>query len=291
MAELNESEQRFAAYLDEHGYLWQHEPDYQAELGLATRLKTKPDFLIERGGHRAVAEVRQFETTALQDQLSSSGRAGVVGPEKLFGAQRSAMFEKAKQLRPLAGAGVPLLVVLANPLGKLVPLDDWHMQVAMWGNAAVAIPIDTTTGGPAEGHEPYLQLENYGAFASPVMEHKKVVGWENRHPHIAAVVVVHERLYSADWREEILARYRAPERSIDAAIEDTFKAIREVEAAKERGEEPQGVYQWVSLYEVNGEEAVPLPEGWLDGPRDERYGFAPEGGYGRLWPEPTEPAE
>jgi hypothetical protein len=70
------------------------------------------------------------------------------------------MFEKAKQLRPLAGAGLTLLIVLANPLGMLVPLDDWHMQAAMWGNAAIAIAIDTTTGSPAEGHEPYRQLEN-----------------------------------------------------------------------------------------------------------------------------------
>jgi hypothetical protein len=290
VTQLNPAEQRFATYLDEYGYSWKHEPDYQAELKLAERLATTPDFLIERGGDRAVAEVRQFETTMLQDQLSSTGRAGVVGPEKLFGAQRSAMFEKAKQLRPLAGAGLPLLIVLANPLGMLVPLDDWHMQVAMWGNAAIAIAIDTTTGGPAEGHEPYLQLENYGAFASPVKDGDKVAGWANRHPHITAVVVVHERLHSDDWREEILARYRAPDRSMDAAIEDTLEALREVEAAQERGEEPQGSYRWVSVYEVNGEEAVPLPEGWFAGPRDDRYGYS-KGGYGRLWPERTEPAE
>ncbi len=48
--------------------------------------------------------------------------------------------------------------------------------------------------------------------------------------------------------------------------------------------------QRFSAYEVNGEEAVPLPQGWFDGPRDERYGFT-EGGYGRLWPEATKPAK
>ena len=290
MTELNPAEQRFAAYLDEHGYSWKHEPDYKAELALGERLATKPDFLVEREGQRAVAEVRQFESSVLQNQLSGMGRGGVVAPEKVFGQQRSALWEKATQLRPLAGAGVPLLIVLANALDKLVPLDDFHMQAAMWGNPGFASPIDTTTGGPAEGLEPYFHLENYGAFASPVMQDKKVVGWRNRHPHITAVVVVHERLYSADWREEILARYRAPDRSMDAAIESTFEALREVEAAQQRGEEPQGSYRWVSIYEVNGEEAVPLPPGWFDGPRDERYGFT-EGGYGRLWLKPTEPAE
>jgi hypothetical protein len=29
---VNEAEQRLAAYLNDHGYSWKHEPDYQAEL-------------------------------------------------------------------------------------------------------------------------------------------------------------------------------------------------------------------------------------------------------------------
>jgi hypothetical protein len=287
VTQLNPAEQRFAAYLEDHGYSWKHEPDYQAELELDERPATTPDFLIERGRKRAVAEVRQFDSSVLQKQLSGMGRGGVVGSEKVFGAQRSAMYEKAKQLRPLAGANVPLLIVLANPLGLLVPLDDDHVQAAMWGNPGFGFAIDTTTGGPSEGHEPYFQLEDYGAFASPVMEGDKVVGWRNKHPHVTAVVVVHERLYSADWREEIMTRYRAPDRSMEAAVEATFKALREVESAQQRGEEPEGSYRWVSVYEVNGEEAVPLPVRWFNGPRDERYGFAGEG-YGRLCQEAAE---
>jgi hypothetical protein len=110
-----------------------------------------------------------------------------------------------------------------------------------------------------------------------------VVDWENRHPHVTAVVVVHQRLYSDDWREEILAKYRVPDRSVAAALKATLKAFREIEEAIERGEEPSGAYRWVSVYEVNGDEAVPLPEDWFSGPGDERYGHT-EGGYGRLWP-------
>jgi hypothetical protein len=83
-------------------------------------------------------------------------------------------------------------------------LDDFHVQAAMWGNPGVGIPIDTAKGGPAEDQEPYFRLEDHGAFASPVKEGEKVVAWENRHPHVTAVVVVHERLHSDDWREEIL---------------------------------------------------------------------------------------
>ncbi|MGZ6576338.1 MAG: hypothetical protein ACXVHJ_35780, partial [Solirubrobacteraceae bacterium] len=193
MTELNPGERRFAAYLDEHGYSWKHEPDYQVELGLGYSLATKPDFLVEREDQRAVAEVRQFESSVLQNQLSGMGRGGAVAPEKVFGQQRSALWEKAEQLRPLAGVGVPLLIVLANALGKLVPLDDFHVQSAMWGNPGFAFPIDTTTGGPAEGRKPYFRLEDYGVFASPLFDDHKVVGWRNRHPHVTAVVVVHER--------------------------------------------------------------------------------------------------
>jgi hypothetical protein len=42
-AQMNEAEQRFAAYLRCHGYTWSHEPDYQAEFGLEEPLVTKPD--------------------------------------------------------------------------------------------------------------------------------------------------------------------------------------------------------------------------------------------------------
>lgn len=288
MAELNHAEQRFAAYLNEYGYAWKHEPDYQRELGLPDRLETKPDFLIERAGSRAVAEVRQFETTHIRDRLAKSGGYAALSPQEVYGSLRSGIFEKAKQLRPLAGGGVPLLVVFANPLNADVMLDEHHVQAAMWGNPGYVTPIDPTIGGPAEGHEAYWKLEDYGAFASPVIDDGKITGWENRHPHVTAVVVVHERPYSADWREEILARYRSPGRSMDAAMADTLAALREVEAAIERGEEPQGLYQWVSVYEVNGEEAVSLPAGWFSSSRDERYGFTPEGAYGRLGPEPSE---
>ena len=40
----------------------------------------------------------------------------------------------------------------------------------------------------------------------------------------------------------------------------------------------------MTVYEVNGEQSVPLPPDWFAGPRDVRYGFT-EGGYGRLSPE------
>ena len=57
--ELNESEARFAAYLDSHGYAWEHEPDYEKRLGLEAPLPTRPDFLVSRDRAQAFCEVRQ----------------------------------------------------------------------------------------------------------------------------------------------------------------------------------------------------------------------------------------
>jgi hypothetical protein len=221
----------------------------------------------------------------MEDHLHASSRAGVLSPKQLFGPQRFAMWEKAKQLRPFANAGVPLLIVLANPLGRLVGLDEFHVTAAMWGNPSVVIPIDTTTGAAAEDEDAYTLLENYGVFASPA---ESAAGLENRHPHITAVVVVHERLHSADWREQKLAHVQASDRSMDAAVDAYLEAQREIDAAVARGEEPAGSYRWVSVYEVNGDTAQPVPDGWFDGPRDERYGFS-DSGYGRLTPSPEEP--
>src|SRR4051812_14365936 len=99
---MNAAEQRFADYLDAHGYSWKHEPDYVAELGLGAPQATKPDFLIERAGTRAVGEMRQFETTHIRDRLARSGGYGALSPQEVYGSLRSGIFEKAKQLLPLA---------------------------------------------------------------------------------------------------------------------------------------------------------------------------------------------
>jgi hypothetical protein len=280
---MNEAEQRFAAYLGSHGYTWSFEPDYQAEFMLEAPLTTKPDFILTREGERAVGEVRQFETTRIRDRLAKSGGYVAWSDQEVYGPLRSGIWEKAEQLRPLTGVGVPLVVVLANPLNADVMLDEQHLQAAMWGNPAFVIPIDTSTGGPAQGHPSYYQLEDYGVFASPVMEGGKVASWQNRHPHVSAVVVVHERQHSMDWREEIMHRYPAADQSFDAALEAATRGLKEIEAAIARGDEPEGAYQWVSVYEVNGDEAVPVPADWFDGMRDERYGYT-DGGYGRLSP-------
>jgi hypothetical protein len=74
---------------------------------------------------------------------------------------------------------------------------------------------------------------------------------------------------------------------MDAAVDAVFEAHQQVAARVAAGEEPEGAYQWVSLYELDGQDAVPVPAGWFDGPRDERYGFRSDAGYGRKPPGPS----
>jgi hypothetical protein len=280
VTDLNEAERRFAAYLDAHDYSWSHEPDYQAALGLPAPPATTPDFLLMRDGVRCACEVRQFEGTGLRDALELAGGYLSTGPEVLYKPLRWALVEKAEQLRPLAGAAVPLVIVFANPLGADVILDDHHVAAAMFGNASFRIPIDPVLGGMPEGAQGQRALENYGVFRSPVLRDGQVEHWMNRHPHVSAVAVVHERTHAADWRDEIAGRYRAEDNSTTAAVDAMFEAHQDIAAQVAAGQEPLGAYQWVSVYELDGEEAVPAH--WFNGSRDKRFGFHSKGGYGEL---------
>jgi len=57
-----------------------------------------------------------------------------VGDKDFYGPMRGAVREAAKNLKPLAGRGLPLVVVIANPKGYLVPLSMENLVPAMVGN-------------------------------------------------------------------------------------------------------------------------------------------------------------
>jgi hypothetical protein len=281
---VNEAEKRYAAYLDLHGYTWMAEPDYQKELGLLAPVVTRPDFLAERDGVRVACEVKHFETTRIRDELTLSGGYMSRRPEMAYKPLRWAMLEKADQLRPLSEAGIPLVIVLANPLGADVMLDAHHITAAMFGNGAFRIPIDLATGGAVEGAQGEWVLEEYGVFRS--LKRGDRQQRENRHPHVSAIVVVHERRHASDWRDQVLSRYRVADASMDAAIDAVLAARKEIAAEVAAGTEPQGAYQWVSVYELETGHGVPLPSNWFDGPLDQRYGFYAPDRYGLLSGQP-----
>lgn len=279
---MNEAEIRFAAYMDACGHTYGFEPDYQVALGLPAPVATKPDFLIERSGVRAVCEVRQFETTRVRDALERAGGYMSTDGKELLVGIRSALFEKAKQLEPFGGLGLPLIVVLSNPLGADVVLDAHHVPAAMFGNLSVRIPIDPALGGAPAGIQPHLALEDYGVFRSPVRVAGQSVGRTNRHPHLSGVLIVHERRHSDDWRREVVAQHPPAEDSMAAMTDATLDAMKAVSEAVAAGHEPSGAYQWADFYELDGDTATPVPADWFRGTRDRRFGFHAAGEYGQL---------
>jgi hypothetical protein len=288
MKPLNEAELRLTSYLESHGYRWEHEPQYESVLGLAAAPTTNPDFLIERGDHRAVAEVRQFHTRAISERLRKAGGYTSLPPQMVYGPLRSALWEKADQLAPFADSGIPLIIAVSNPLGADVALDEHHVTAAMFGNPGYVIPIDTSTGGAASGISPHWQYQDYGVFRSPIVESGRIVGWENRHPHVSGVVVIHERLHAMDWREEIMASYRVADNTIAEATRAALEALREIDSRLEAGEEPDGAYQWLEVFELECDEAAPIRNDWFNGPRDKRYGFSAVDSYGEKTPPDAE---
>jgi hypothetical protein len=275
---LTESEQRFVDYLESHAYYWRHEPDYQQELGMALPPETRPDFLVSKDDGPLVCELRQFDLGSVDEKIASM-KTGVLSDKDIYGRERSALVEKARQLEPFAGSGVPLVIVLSNPTARFVPLDDEHMISVIFGNPKWSIPIDTRSGGPA-GTGRFL-LEDYGAFVSLVRDERgERFVW--RHPHVSAVATLHQRTNEQDFIDEVMARHRAEDNSFDAAARAAIAALQEVDEARQVGDIPPGEYQWLEVYELAGEDAVPLPAGDLAGPRDRRYGFLTDGTYGAL---------
>jgi hypothetical protein len=277
-AAFTDSEHRFAAYLNAHGYDWQYEPDYQAELELEQPLQQHPDFLVSRGATRVVCEVRQFDLGSVDRKLAGM-KSGVLSEKDVYGRARLALIEKARQLESLADSGLPLVIVLSNPLGAFVPMDFQHMTSVLFGNPKWTIPIDTQTGGAA-GPGQFI-VEDYGAFIS-LFKDEQGERFIWRHPHVSAVATLHHRTHEQDFIDQVMARYPADENSFDAAARAAFAALQEVNSAREKGLVPDGEYQWLEVYELDGASSTPLPRNFFAGPRDTRHGFLSDDGYGEI---------
>jgi hypothetical protein len=266
-------DQRFEAYLVDREIPYEYEPPWKERLGVST--KRNPDFLIEPAGARVVAEGKQFETTRITDRLTRSGGTAALSDREVYGNLRAKMTSTAReQLLPFADAGVPLVVVLANPLGADVSMDFHHVSHAILGNPKFTISV----GPNAPPNDPGEYFaEDYGAFVSVTG-----TGLVNHHPDVSAVVVVQERAHEQDWIE---AKF-AEEPDADT-FEDTGAAMLHYLGVRDRlaaeGETaPEGSYRWVDVYDLSGNptppgfRGVPLPRALFSGPRDRWYGFTAE---------------
>lgn len=125
----------FESYLAEHGY---PEPAYEPDLGVPTR----PDYVVTRSEAEAICEVEEFNPNS---GWTPAG-AGFRSAEDVLRPVRNKIRAAAKQLKPLADSGRPLVVVLANPGGAWVGLSPREMVWAMYGDAAFAFTADAETG-------------------------------------------------------------------------------------------------------------------------------------------------
>lgn len=126
------AEMLFEEYLDDHGYEWEHEPD----LGIPT----VPDYAVRRNEAELVCEIKQFCTQAIRELGESAGGPVAVPPKLLYGTIRAQIDAAARQLKPLAGRGIPLVIILANPARATVTLDPGTLFHAMYGGGHWALP-------------------------------------------------------------------------------------------------------------------------------------------------------
>jgi hypothetical protein len=229
------SEERFEQYLTEHGYTFEYEPD----LGVTTR----PDYLIARGGTQAVCKVKEFATTAISDALAGTRGTRFLSDKQVFGAVRARLDAAARQLKPVAARGLPLVAVLANPRGADVSLEPNDVMAAMYGNPAFATSIDPE-GVAGEGE---FFLHRDGSFTA-------------KGAYVSAVVTLHQRRLAQDWADREIQRF-----------EDPWEFIAWSNAEQAAGRMPDGTRRFVHVFnaEASAEgRAAPLPAELFDGPDD-----------------------
>lgn len=233
--------------MSENGYEFEHEPD----LGVDTR----PDYLITRAGVEAVCEVKEFATTAISDALAGS-RVGFLSDKQVFGSVRNQLDAAARQLKPLASRGLPLVVLLANPRRADVSLEPNDVMAAMYGNPAFSIPI-----GPegATGEGEYF-LDRDGSVTA-------------KHAYLSAVVTLHEWSLDQDWADREVKRF-----------EDPWEFIQWAKGERDAGRVPEGTRRFAHVFHTASAadgRATPLPDDLFDGPQDAMWKVV-DGAYVQL---------
>jgi hypothetical protein len=248
----NDAERWFERYLRAHGYEYEYEPD----LGVSTR----PDFLVRRGDVELVCEVKGFDQpTPLEQRLRGTRQAVMISDDEEYGPMRNAVREAARQLKPLAGSRHPLAVVLANPKGYRVSLSLERLVEAMFGNPGY--------------------VGNYDAAKGEVEEFRFELGRDGRlrndHPYISAVAILRERSRSDEHYDEWRTNWKKGRKPLDHPT--TAEIIVEMEAEQAAWEASEaskkvadGHIYMIELMTTGSPEAVLVPEGVFNGPRDAR---------------------
>jgi hypothetical protein len=250
----NDAERWFERYVHGHDYSYDYEPDL--------RVSTRPDFVIERAGTRVVCEVKGFEQpSAFKNRLSQAVGAFMAGDDEIYRPMRSAVREAARQLKPLAGTGLPLVVVLADPRDHVVLLDIEHLVEAMFGNPGWTGSLNESTGEVEGLHFAYGQdgrLRNDHPYISAVLILRKVdLGYEYRQAWGRAWVDGRPRV---SWKEHGFE-------AVATAMQEERKAW---ESHVAEANVPAGYAYKVDVLTTGSASATPVPDEVFNGPRDRR---------------------
>lgn len=234
----------FERYLKEHDYL---EAIYEPDLGVSKR----PDYyLVRHDGSECVCEIKEFSPDVSLPWMGGR-RGGTTSMKKALQPIRDKIRSAAKQLKPLAGGDRALVVVLSNPYGVPISLNEDEMIWAMYGDPIYAFQVDPATGG------------QIGEARVATGRHGKL---RNDHPYVSAVVRLSERERARDFYDDL------PERDVDVPRETHLDAILEAQRSRRV---PQGSYMRVDVYKTMSEQAIPLPASLFDGPNDRLFELDP----------------
>jgi len=242
-----EGELLFESYLAEHGY---PEPAHEPDLGVPTR----PDYVVTRGEAEAICEVEEFNPNSGWSPAAAASGAGFRSLKDVLRPVRNKIRAAAKQLKPLADSGRPLVIVLANAGGAWVGLSPREMVWAMYGDPAFAFTVDVETG----------EAVDEGGFITT--RNGKL---RNDHPYISAITVVFERELAADFYDELLAGMEG------ASANEKMRAIHD---PKDHGEVPEGHHRRLDVYRTMSAQAARLPAELFSGSRDRLFEFDAEAG-------------
>jgi hypothetical protein len=153
------------------GYDFVFQPDLAAELG-AEIDHACPDYLVRWPGGLALCEVKDFPRSALNDRPKLGGYVAASDAE-VYGPIRNKLRQGARSLWGLRGLGVPLVIVLTDPVGVVIDLSPY----ADAGLIVAVVNVDHPAG------------EDSLAAGEPTPDRDGLmVGPPG---HISAVVVVH----------------------------------------------------------------------------------------------------
>jgi hypothetical protein len=261
--QVNEGESLFEQYLARSRY-----NDYDYEPTDLNPPK-KPDYLIRTAYGEVVVEVESFETRGLFENPPL--QAVESQPlERALVPIRNAIRNGAQQLKGIKGRA--LVVVLANPKDRILPLDPLSVISAMYGDLHWTAPDDQPLSGDwhvvRNGRLHRLNERGGGAHGY--------------HDYISGIAVVrvaeNVKAWAQAWWEEHSALYESP-----AAAAPDLRVAEAVEA-------PAPAIT-LDVFEALSDQCVPLPTSVFAHDGDRRWGVVAPGQYGQLGGRPSSDPE